>query len=52
MFLSNTELKLFKYLIINPKQFLAKEQLLNELWNIDGDFIDPNTIAVNIRSLQ
>jgi two-component system response regulator VicR len=52
IFLSKTELKLFKYLIMNPNQILTKEQLLNELWDIDGDFIDPNTIAVNIRRLR
>lgn len=52
VFLSKTELKLLKYLITNPNQILTKEQLLSELWDIDGDFIDPNTIAVNIRRLR
>ncbi|MGH4124063.1 MAG: response regulator transcription factor [Clostridium sp.] len=52
IFLSKTQLKLFKYLIMNPNQILTKEQLLTELWDIDGDFIDPNTIAVNIRRLR
>lgn len=50
--LSKTELKLLRYLMINNNQIVTKEQLLNELWDIEGDFIDPNTIAVNIRRLR
>lgn len=50
--LSKTELKLLKYLINNAKQIITKEQLLMELWDNDGDFVDQNTIAVNIRRLR
>lgn len=50
--LSKTELKLLKYLMCNYKQIITKEQLLNELWDIDGDFINENTLAVNIRRLR
>ncbi|AKA69078.1 MULTISPECIES: response regulator transcription factor [Clostridium] len=50
--LSKTELRLLKYLMINNGQIIKKEQLLNELWDLDGDFVDSNTIAVNIRRLR
>lgn len=50
--LSKTELKLLNYLMTNGSQILKKEQLLNELWDLDGEFVDPNTIAVNIRRLR
>lgn len=50
--LSKTELKLLNYLMTNGRQILKKEQLLNELWDLDGEFVDPNTIAVNIRRLR
>ena len=52
IFLSKTEFKLIKYLMSNAQQIITKEQLLSELWDIDGDFIDQNTIAVNIRRLR
>lgn len=50
--LSKTELRLLKYLMLNSGQIIKKEQLLNELWDLDGDFVDSNTIAVNIRRLR
>lgn len=50
--LSKTELKLLKYLMCNYKQIITKEQLLNELWDVDGNFINENTLAVNIRRLR
>lgn len=52
LILSKTEIKLFKYLICNAEQVVTKAQLLNELWDNDGNFIDDNTIAVNIRRLR
>lgn len=50
--LTKTEFKLIKYLILNSKKIVTKEQLLNELWDLDGDFIEENTLAVNIRRLR
>lgn len=50
--ISKNELKLLKYLITNPKQILSKDQLLKALWDIDGQFVDENTVAVNIRRLR
>ncbi|OMH21223.1 transcriptional regulator [Clostridium pasteurianum] len=50
--LSKTELKLLKYLMDNAKQIITKEQLLSQLWDVEGNFVDQNTIAVNIRRLR
>ena len=50
--LSNTETKLLKYLMENSKQIISKEQLLEAIWDIDGNFIDENTLAVNIRRIR
>ena len=52
IFLSKTEFKLIKYLMSNAQQVITKEQILSELWDINGDFIDQNTLAVNIRRLR
>ncbi len=52
IFLSKTEFKLIKYLMSNAQQIITKEQLISELWDIDGAFIDQNTIAVNVRRLR
>jgi DNA-binding response OmpR family regulator len=50
--LSKKELQLLKYLMVNGGQIIKREQLLNELWDLDGDFVDSNTVAVNIRRLR
>lgn len=50
--LSKTETKLLKYLMENSMQTLTKEQLLESLWDSSGNFVDDNTIAVNIRRLR
>lgn len=50
--LSRNELKLLKFFLNNPQQVLSKEQLLTALWDSDGQFVDENTVAVNIRRLR
>ncbi|MBV7275229.1 response regulator transcription factor [Clostridiaceae bacterium UIB06] len=50
--LSKKELQLLKYLMVNGSQIIKREQLLSELWDLDGDFVDSNTVAVNIRRLR
>ena len=50
--LSKNEGKLLKYLMENSCQIVTKEQLIEALWDIDGNFVDENTIAVNIRRLR
>jgi DNA-binding response OmpR family regulator len=36
----------------NAKMTITKDQLLNQLWDINGEFVDQNTLAVNIRRLR
>jgi len=50
--LTHNEWRLFYVLWQNAGQTLTKEQLLVKLWDIDGDFVDANTLAVNIRRLR
>lgn len=50
--LSKNEAKLLKYLMENSCQTLTKDQLMQALWDIDGNFVDENTVAVNIRRLR
>ncbi len=50
--LSKNETKLLKYLMENSCQIVTKEQLMQALWDIDGNFVDENTVAVNIRRLR
>ncbi|MGL4912474.1 MAG: response regulator transcription factor [Romboutsia sp.] len=52
LLLSNNESKLLKYLMDNSCQVVTKEQLMEALWDIDGNFVDENTVAVNIRRLR
>lgn len=50
--LSKTEGKLLKYLMDNSCQTITKDKLIETLWDIDGNFVDENTVAVNIRRLR
>lgn len=50
--LTKTEIKLIKYFMENAQQILTKEQLLEALWDVDGDFVNDNAVAVNIKRLR
>jgi DNA-binding response OmpR family regulator len=50
--LTRNEWRLLYALRQNAGQTLTKEQLLESLWDIDGEFVDENTLAVNIRRLR
>lgn len=50
--LSMTEFRLLSLLMSHPRAVLSKEQILGQLWQMDGAFIDDNTVAVNIRRLR
>lgn len=47
-----TEERLLKLLIENRGKVLTRTQILDNIWDIDGDFVDENTISVNIRRLR
>lgn len=50
--LTANEQKLLSYFMQNPMHILSKNQLLEALWDADSNFVDENTIAVNIRRLR
>lgn len=40
------------FFLQNPKKILSKTQILENVFDLEGDFVDENTIAVNIRRLR
>lgn len=50
--LSKTEIQLLIYLFENAGQILSKEMILEKVWGIDGQFVDDNTVTVNISRLK
>lgn len=50
--LTATEYKLLCCLIENKGRIVTKAMLLEQLWDIDGNFVDENTIRVNIKQLR
>lgn len=50
--LSRTELQLLLYFLENPGQILTKEQILSKIWGNDGQFVEGNTVNVNISRLK
>jgi Response regulators consisting of a CheY-like receiver domain and a winged-helix DNA-binding domain len=50
--LTKNETRLLDAFLTNIGQILTKEQLLQRLFDIDSDFVDENTLAVNIARLR
>lgn len=50
--LTKNEYKLLKYFMENSKQILTKEQLLDCVWENEGQFVYDNAVAVNIKRLR
>lgn len=50
--LTKNEWKMLRIFMEHPRQILSKNQLLEQLFDAEGDFVDENTIAVNIRRLR
>ncbi len=50
--LSKKEWLLLVYLMENAGQIISKEQILSHVWDIDGKFVDENTVPVNISRLK
>ena len=49
---SATEFRLLNYFMSNAGQVLSKEQILAALWDNQGNFVDENTLPVNISRLR
>ena len=50
--LTGTEYKLLELIVKNKGRVVTKEILLEKLWDKNGNFVDENTLSVNIRRLR
>ena len=50
--LSKTEIQLLVLFMENPKQILSTDQLLDQIWDTKGEYVDTNTVSVNISRLR
>ena len=50
--LTRTETKILYYLIKNKSQVITKELLFDFVWGVDDEFIDQNTLSVNISRIR
>lgn len=50
--LSATEFRLLLTLARHRGQVLSREQLLSSIWDVDGHFIEDNTLSVSIKRLR
>ena len=50
--LTAAEYKLLCLFMRNPNMVLTKEQILDKLWDCDGNYVDNNTLTVYIRRLR
>jgi DNA-binding response OmpR family regulator len=50
--LSATEYKLLKLFLEHRRQILLKEQIMEAIWDAEANFVEENTLQVNIRRLR
>ena len=50
--ISTTEYRLLKLFMSNAEKVLSKEQILAELWSEQEEYLDDNTLSVNISRLR
>lgn len=50
--LTKNEWKMLNLFLKHPKQVLSKKQILMSVFDVNGEFVDENTVAVNIRRLR
>ncbi len=52
LFLSRKEMQLLIFFLENPKQIFSKDQIADAVWDMDGQFMDDNTVPVNLSRLK
>lgn len=52
IFLSKKELQLLIFFMEHARQILSKDQLLEHVWDTDGQFVDANTVSVTMSRLR
>lgn len=50
--LTAAEYRLLRFFMEQPGMILSAEQIMGNLWDCDGNFVDGNTLAVYIRRLR
>lgn len=50
--LSKTEIQLLRCLMENAGRIVSKEMILEQVWGLEGQFVEENTVAVNISRLK
>lgn len=50
--LTPSEYKLLTFLMNHPHQALSRIKILEHLWDVDGDFVDDNSLSVYISRLR
>ena len=50
--LTATEFRLLSFLVRHATQTLSRNQILEQLWDTGGDFVDSNTLSVYVRRLR
>ncbi|TYC03100.1 MAG: response regulator transcription factor [Kosmotoga sp.] len=50
--LTPTEFRILHLLLRNPGVVFTREKLLEKIWDIDGNYIDDNTLSVHIRKIR
>lgn len=50
--LTATEYRMLCYLMENKGRVVTKAMFLEQLWDVDGNFVDDNTVRVNIKRLR
>lgn len=52
IFLSSLEYKILLILIRRPGTLISREQLLSEIWDLAGNFVNDNTLTVYVKRLR
>lgn len=50
--LSKTEQRLLRLLVENRGITLTREQLFDDIWSVDSEFVDENTLSVTVKRLR
>ena len=50
--ITTVEYKLLMLFFNNPQKIISRDEIIHNLWDIDGEFVDGNTLSVYIRRLR
>lgn len=52
IFLTNLEYKILLMFLKNENKIITREELLEKIWDIDGNYVNDNTLSVYIKRLR